>query len=176
VRRCELEHIVRAAANIAADDEIVIVGSQAILGEHPDAPAELLVSMEADLYPKNYPERAEVIDGAIGELSAFHDTFGYYAQGVGERTATLPDGWKDRLIAVRGAGTRGATGWCLETHDLAVSKLVAGRPKDLDFVAALARHGLLDETKLWDRLAVTPLSDEQRAAAALIGRAALARR
>lgn len=50
--RTQLEHIIRAAATIADDDELVIVGSQAILGEHPDAPAEVLVSIEADLFPK----------------------------------------------------------------------------------------------------------------------------
>lgn len=176
MKRAELEHIIRAAANIAADDEIVIVGSQAILGEHPDAPAELLVSMEADVYPKNYPERADVVDGAIGELSAFHDTFGYYAQGVGAQTATLPDGWRSRLVPVRGAGTRGATGWCLETHDLAVSKLVAGRPKDLEFVGALARHGLIREETLWARLTATSLGAELRAAAESNARVALQRR
>ena len=77
MKRRDLEHIIRAAASIAEDDEIVIIGSQAILGQHPDAPASLLVSMEADIYPKNHPERADLIDGSIGEGSFFHDTFGY---------------------------------------------------------------------------------------------------
>lgn len=52
VKRVDLEHIIRAAADIADDDEIVIVGSQAILGQFPNAPADLLVSNEADVYPK----------------------------------------------------------------------------------------------------------------------------
>ncbi len=160
--RTQLEHLIRAAATIADDDELVIVGSQAILGEHPDAPVEVLVSIEADLFPKNHPDRAEVIDGAIGELSMFHETFGYYAQGVGERTSVLPKGWMARLVPVRGPGTRGATGWCLETHDLAVSKLVAGREKDEVFLAALVRHGLLAETKLAERLGETELDPALR--------------
>lgn len=172
--RAQLEHIIRAAAVIADDDELVIVGSQAILGQHPDAPAEVLASTEADVFPKHYPERADVIDGAIGELSQFHQTFGYYAQGVSERTATLPSGWQQRLVAVRGPGTRGATGWCLETHDLAVSKLVAGREKDIDFVRALVKHGLIDVKTLGERLASTPL-DEQ-VVAAVRARAAAATR
>ena len=110
--REQLEHPIRVAADIAQDDEIVIVGSQALLGQFPDAPATLRVSVEADLYPKNHPERAELIDGSIGEASPFHDTYGYYAQGVGEETS-VPAGWRDRLVAVRNANTRGATGWCL---------------------------------------------------------------
>ena len=50
------------------------------------------MSLEADVYPRHYPERAELIEGSIGELSMFHETFGYYADGVGVHTATLLDG------------------------------------------------------------------------------------
>jgi len=98
--RSQLEHLIRAAADIANDDEIIVVGSQAILGQYPDAPLALTVSMEADLFPKSHPERAELIDGTIGEGSPFHETFDYYAQGVGEETAVLPGGWRERLIPV----------------------------------------------------------------------------
>lgn len=140
----QLEHIIRAAAVIADDDELIIIGSQAILGAYPAAPGELLVSDEADLYPKNHPERADLIDGSIGELSPFHETFGYYAQGVAPDTALLPSGWEQRLVAIRSSATRGATGWCLHPHDLALAKLAAGRDKDLRFVSDMARHGMLD--------------------------------
>ena len=61
--RAQLEHLIRAAADIADDDELVIIGSQAVLGQYPDAPVELLASMEADVYPRNRPERADLIDG-----------------------------------------------------------------------------------------------------------------
>jgi hypothetical protein len=57
--RSELEHIIRAAGAIAADDVIVVIGSQAILGQHPDAPTALLVSIEADVYPRNKPQLSE---------------------------------------------------------------------------------------------------------------------
>lgn len=164
MRREQLEHLIRAAAIISEDDEIIVIGSQAILGQFPEAPADLLVSMEADLYPKNEPTRADLIDGSIGEGSPFHRTFGYYAQGVGPRTAVLPRGWNERLIAVRTPGTRGATGLCLEVHDLVVSKLVAGRGKDVQFVSAALRHGLVKMPTLRERLAQTDLEPQQRAA------------
>ncbi|MEK6608114.1 MAG: DUF6036 family nucleotidyltransferase, partial [Myxococcota bacterium] len=157
--RRQLEHLIRAAADIADDDEIVVVGSQSVLGQFPDAPAELLVSVEADVFPRNRPERADVIDGSIGEGSPFHETFGYYAQGVAEDTAVLPRGWKDRLVSLRNENTRGATGWCLDAHDLVVSKLVAGREKDLVFARVAARHALVDEPTLRARLAATDLDD-----------------
>ena len=160
--RDQLEHIVRAAAYIVDDDELIVIGSQAVLGQFPDAPLPLLSSNEADVYPKNKPELADVIDGTIGELSPFHDTFGYYAHGVGETTATLPEGWQGRLIPIRNANTRGATGWCLEIHDLLISKLVAGREKDLEFAGEAAAHHLVTEDNLRDRLSATRLPHDLR--------------
>lgn len=162
--REQLEHIIRAAASIADDDELIIVGSQAVLGQFPDAPPELLVSVEADVYPKHHPDRADLIDGAIGEGSEFHETFGYYAQGVGPTTAVLPEGWEARLIPAFGPGTRGATGWCLEIHDLVLSKLVAGREKDLRYARDAARCGLVRIPELHDRLATMTLDPAVHAA------------
>lgn len=162
MKRRELEHVIRAAATIADDDDIVIIGSQAILGQFPEAPSSLLVSMEADVYPRNHPERADLVDGSIGEGSPFHTTFGYYAQGVGPETATLPDGWEARLVAVRSPATRGATGWTLEVHDLLISKYVAGRPKDAEFTAAAAAARLADSKLLLERLGDTHLDDRLR--------------
>lgn len=164
MKRRDLEHLIRAAATIAEDDELVIVGSQSILGRYPDAPAELLVSKEADLYPKNKPERSDLIDGSIGEGSPFHETFGYYAQGVGPTTAVLPAGWADRLIPIRNANTLDKTGWCLEPHDLAIAKLAVGREKDLHFVEVAARHGLLDRATLLARWADTTVDPAVREA------------
>jgi hypothetical protein len=83
LKRQELEHIIRASGDITDQYEFVILGSQATLGTeaHPDA--VFTVSMEADIYPLRAPQLADRIDGAIGEGSRFHDTYGYYAQGVG---------------------------------------------------------------------------------------------
>src|SRR5262249_8118914 len=166
--RRQLEHLIGAAAAISQDDEIVVVGSQAILGQFPDAPPELLVSNEADVFPRHHPDRADLIDGSIGELSPFHDTFGYYAQGVGPETATVPPGWDSRLVAVRSVATRGATGLCLEVHDLALSKYIALREKDDVFCRVLAHHGMVDRTTLEARLETMSL--DARVRDAVLGR------
>ena len=162
MNRAELEHIIGAAATIASDDEIIVVGSQSVLGQFPDAPADLRVSVEADVGPRNPPERGELIVGSIGELSPVHETFGYFAQGVGPETAVLPDGWEERLIRVESRATRGAVGLCLEVHDLVISKYVAEREKDIRFVSAVIGHGLVDRAVLLDRLGSTPVPDERR--------------
>lgn len=124
---------------------MVIIGSQALLASHPDAPEVLLRSMEVDLYPLEAPERADLIDGSIGELSPFHDAFGYYAHGVGVETAVLPSGWRGRWIRVE---TEGAVGWCLSPVDLAVSKLAAGRRKDIDFVRGMLQARFLETAEV----------------------------
>lgn len=162
MKRSELEHLIRAAGSIADDREIVIIGSQSILGQFPDAPATLLVSAEADLFPLHRPELADLIDGSIGEGSHFHEMFGYYAQGVGERTAVLPRGWRDRLVHIANPNTSGVTGLCLEVHDLAISKHVAGREKDLEFTRELAKHGMTDSKILLARLKETEIPAEVR--------------
>ena len=161
MKRSDLEHIIRASSANADTDEIVIVGSQAILGTIPDPPGELCESMEADVFPKKKPKDSILIDGAIGENSIFHQTFGYYAHGVGRDTAVLPEGAFTRLVPVSNENTRGNTGWCLELHDLAVSKLVAGREKDIAFVSAMLKHKLIRADTVRERLEMT--TDKEKA-------------
>jgi hypothetical protein len=170
--REQLEHLIRATAVVTADDSIVVVGSQAILGQFPDAPESMRVSMEADVFPLNYPERTDVIDGSIGELSPFHETFGYYAHGIAERTSLLPSGWKKRLIVVQNANTRGTKGLCLEVHDLLVAKALAGREKDLSFLNEAAVHRMAEPEILLRRLDTVEVEDAlKKAAGAAIQRA-----
>ena len=87
MKREDLEHIIRAAAEITNEYEFVVVGSQSILGLIPNPPAVFTMSAEADIYPLNATHKADAIDAAIGEGSRFHETYGYYAQGVGARNS-----------------------------------------------------------------------------------------
>lgn len=172
MRRTDFEHVIRAAADIV-DDEVVVIGSQAILGSHPDAPASLLTSLELDLYPRHKPERSGDIDGNLGDGSRFHETFGYYAQGVGRETAKAPTGWEDRLIRIEvPAATRRkppAVAWCLEPHDLVLSKLAAGRPHDLLFAETAIREDLVDAGELLRRSDLMPKQYRQTTSERLTG-------
>jgi hypothetical protein len=162
MQRQQLEHIIRAATGITGAKEFVIIGSQAVLGQFPNSPDELLVSIEADLFSLRNTTDADLIDGSIGEGSPFHQTFGYYAHGVAVETAILPSGWKDRLIPVQNENTGGGKGLCLEVHDLAVSKLIAGREKDFDFVRILLKHHLAKSEIIRDRLSATSIATDRR--------------
>jgi hypothetical protein len=160
--REQLEHIIRASAAIAGIEDIIVIGSQSVLGQFPNAPAELLVSRAADVYPMEHPERGDLIDGSIGEGSPFERLFGYYAHGVDDSTAILPAGWRDRLVVVSNANTREARGWCLEVHDLAIAKYVAGRGKDVLFTKSLAKHAMTRSDVLLQRLRNTKVNEVDR--------------
>src|ERR1700693_6401319 len=163
MNRTQLEHIIRAASRISDDAEIVVIGSQAIHAQDMTLPPIAYLSEEADVYPRNYPERADDIDFAIGELSSFHETHGYYAHGVSPRTAILPAGWEQRLIRLSSPNTDGATGLCLDVHDLALSKYAAGREKDKEFNEALVRYGCLSKETLLQLAETLPLDVEPKA-------------
>jgi hypothetical protein len=172
MKRKELEHVLRAASLIVEQRDFLVVGSAAILGTYPDEvlPLEASRSEEADLAPFDDPtgEKSAAVEGSLGQLSPFHTMYGYYADGVDFATATAPDGWEERLIAFEPPGAEPGRGLCLEVHDLAASKLAAGRIKDFEFVDALLRAGLLERAILAERVERLPRA---RVPAAFLARA-----
>ena len=75
---------------------------------------------------------------------------------VAGSVSRLPAGWQGRLIRIETPATMGAVGWCLEPHDLAVSKLAAGREKDYSFVEAMVRRRMVSVELVIGRLTNTP--------------------
>lgn len=153
--REQFEHAIRAAGAVLGTDELLVIGSQAIHGaDLATLPSVATRSVEVDLVPPDDPDgrKADLIDGSIGEGSMFHETYGYYAQGVGPETAVLPAGWRDRLLRYETPATNGVAAWCLEPHDLWISKAIAGRPKDVEFCGALLEGGLVRSDRLRERL------------------------
>jgi hypothetical protein len=157
----QLKHVVGAAANIVEEVEFVVIGSQAILGSHPQAPEALLRSMEVDLYPRQRPEKADEIDGALGDGSQFHRAFGYYAHGVGPKTAKAPAGWEGRLVEVsveaRPGSERTSVALCLEPHDLVLAKCAAGRDQDWAFAREALAASLVEVAELLGRVDAMPI-------------------
>lgn len=162
--RAQLEHLIRASAAITDEDPIIVLGSQSILGSLPNPPTDLGYSMEADVCPLHAPEKVDEISGAIGEITLFQQTHGYYAHGLPPDACPLPVGWKDRLIELRNENTRGYTGLCLHPEDLACSKLAAAREKDVDFVTSMLRHGLVSPGRLEHLIQTLPDPDHRASA------------
>ena len=173
MQRHELKHLIRAAGRITNEYEFIIVGSQSILGSMLQPPAECVISVEADMYPMNAEDKADLIDGALGEGSPFHNTYGYYAQGVDSTTAVLPAGWRDRLTRIQSDQTDRRVGLCLDVLDLFLSKCVANREKDHIFNKARLAHNIINVELALTRLPAMPLDANQKTAiAALIHRLA----
>ncbi len=147
MKRDEIEHTLRAAGEILDETQFIIVGSQSILGKYPEAPPELLMSSEVDMYAKNKPLLSYKLE-SIGIGSQFDKTFGYAVDPVDEGTAVLPKGWKGRLVNLTGPGTNGVTGLCLDPHDLFVSKMVAGREKDIEYCRGMIDHNLVGKDRV----------------------------
>ncbi len=160
--RDELEHIIRASGDITDQYEFMVIGSQSILGSVPNPEAIFTMSAEVDIYPLQAPELAEKIEGAIGEGSQFHETFGYYAQGVGPETATLPSDWINRVHRVQNAATGGRVGYCLDVIDLFMAKAAAARDKDREFCVALLAHGYVTQAQALDLVSKMPMDVEQQ--------------
>ncbi len=164
MNRTEFDHLIAAASEVAGEDELVVIGSQAILGSYANAPVELLMSMEADVYPRLAPEKVALIDEALGDGSSFHATFGFYAHGVGPTTAQAPSGWQARLVRVeippRSGSERHPVALCLEIHDLVLAKLAAGRDRDWEFARVCIGSGLCQLEILLQRCGDLPSPDE----------------
>ncbi|MDX6690533.1 MAG: hypothetical protein QOG15_1990 [Solirubrobacteraceae bacterium] len=162
----EFEHIIAAAADVTGQDEFVVIGSQAILALDARPPPSMLRSLDVDLYPLHDPGAADLIDGALGDGSQFHLAFGYYAHGVGPETAKAPLGWQERLvmraIPPPPGSKRTAVAWCLEPHDLVLSKCVADRDRDWDYARDALEARIVQHDVLLALLSDLPVRDEVR--------------
>ncbi len=161
MKKQQLDHVLRAAGRITGEKSFIIIGSQSLHGKYPDLADDIVTSAEVDLIAKGNVSRTEWLN-AIGQDSPFHEQFGYYADPVEEGTATLPVGWRGRLINLPPGDTGGVRGLCLEPHDLAIAKYVARREKDLTFNRALCSRGILTRKRLLQLLDKTPLDEEVR--------------
>lgn len=147
-------HTIRAAGAVLGANEVLVIGSQAVHASLDEIFPAADRSIETDIAALHDDDGklADLIDGSIGEASLFQETHGYYAQGVEPKTAILPEGWRKRLVPFSSQETNGVTAYCLELHDLWVSKALAGRPKDREFCEELLKRELVEASTLKERL------------------------
>jgi hypothetical protein len=157
-----LQHVILEIGRRFNLEDIYIVGSAAILAAMPDPPeGELTATRDVDVIPPHDEERlADQISFVLGEASEFDAEHGYYALGVTSKTPEYaPRDWRSRTIAIQVAGT---VGRCMDPNDLVLSKLGAGRPKDLTFSRAAANLDLIQRRILLERLDHVECSDQMR--------------
>jgi len=160
VRRVQLQHIIFEIGERFALTEVFVIGSSAILAVLPDPPEGILTATrDVDVIPPTGDERmADQISFVIGEASPFDVEYGYHAQGVSFSTPTYaPSGWQARTVEM---SVGKVAAHCMEPHDVVLSKLGAGREKDLEFASAAAALGLVDRSTLLSRLNLVPATVE----------------
>ncbi len=158
MKRLELEVAIRAASRIASDTEFFLIGSQAVHAYCRKVPAEVLISQECDLYPKNQSEAAHLLDIELGRSSTFARQHGFYVDVVTPEIANLPQGWERRLKQFRVGKIKV---YCLEAHDLIISKLAAGRLRDLEFTASMFQLRLAAVKRLKTRIQRYPVEHDR---------------
>jgi len=159
----KLEIRLREAGVIAGDRDFFLFGSQSLRAVCPHYPKEFPKTLEADLYPRHHPQAWSLLRQAMGRDSKFYRKHGVYLDCVDPALATSPDGWMDRLVPFRTPRTGGVTAWCLEPHDLFVSKLIAWREKDQQFLRAMLKHKLAKALIVFNRIKGLPVSSGQQA-------------
>jgi len=161
MKKRQLDHVLRAAGRITGEKQFVIIASQSLHGKYPDLVDEIVHSVEVDLIAGTKGARTEWLN-AIGYMSPFPETFGYYAGPVDFGTATLPKGWKGRLVNLAPGDTDGVKGLCLDPHDLTIAKYVASREKDRMFTRELAARRMIEQDRLLPLLEQTKVTAEVR--------------
>lgn len=157
MNREQFLHIIRAAAGVSGVKELTVFGSNAIvpwlqettIQDSKDLFGDVSeTSVELDLTTGN--ETLDVvIDGAIGELSKFHETQKYHAHGTGiEGFKASPD-WQKRARRLRYDTFNDTLEVVVPSpEDLVVSKLAAGRSKDLSFAESVVHIFKMEEDYL----------------------------
>ena len=146
-----LVHLLRCASMISSGQRLILAGSQALYAATDSAPESVRRSEEADLLLVRVDLALfRCLDEQLGMDSPYLRETGVFAHPVGLGTIIAPHGWEQRLTAF-GLAEGLENIWALELHDLAASKLMAGRAKDLQFLLELIRQSLLQLETLMER-------------------------
>lgn len=159
--RDKVDHVLRAAGALTHRNRFVLIGAAAIFAWREIVPPELSLTRDVDLFALDVPDDeadsiADELDGSLGQASQFDDTYGYYCDGVGPETAILPTDWRDRAKEYASPNTGGVTALVPHPDDIGLAKLCAGRPKDIDWLAAAARNALVDLDRIEARFGLLP--------------------
>jgi hypothetical protein len=158
VNLASLFQLLDAARALCGHREYVVVGSLSVLGlaQVTAIPADMTMSIDADCYTAADPGRIFGLQTELGEGSPYHRSHGIYLDPVSPKLPTLPDGWEQRLIRIQQGEVTAAF---LDPNDAAVSKLARGEPRDLRWVRAGLKVGIVSLPALRLRMRSTAFLD-----------------
>ena len=162
MNREQLHALLSEARKQVQHAEFVIVGSLAILGAVAEPPRTMVMSIDVDTYLKNDPQRTGELVQALGQGSAFEDEHGYYLDPVSPNLPSFPEGWQDRLVQIDFDDVKA---FFVEANDVAVSKYMRGEDRDMRWLLAGLKAGLIDLDVIERRVGSAPALDGELAAA-----------
>jgi hypothetical protein len=144
-----LKLLLETARSVAPDAAFVVFGSTSAFATWPDLSDHVhtyLQTRDTDLILNPWDqETARLLHQSIGRLSAFDQHHGIYADIISPAAFhNFPADFRDRLVPLPGCPNVSA----LDPHDMAIAKLFAGRPKDLQLLSILLATGRLDEARV----------------------------
>ncbi len=147
MRKSDLFKLIERINEISSEDKPIIVGSQAVHAITENLPEIAQKSIECDfLFGFGKSEARIKINKKLGVFSKFQLEHGFYADALGLATVVLPTGWQERLQPFQNEQGE-IVAYCAEINDVAVSKFIAGREKDFQFLKdAFAMEIILVET------------------------------
>jgi hypothetical protein len=160
----DLDRAIRSVALHFNTDIVFVIGSQALLVGRADVARELRYSNEFDMYPAlasgSLPagvEASETIHALFGEGPQFHETHGFFIDGVDETTARLPADWRDRAIErqIKALDGKPITAIAPAPAEVVAAKLVRGDQKDIEFASLCIRYGLVKSAEIKRALSKT---------------------
>lgn len=151
--------LLAAAHALSHQRDYVIIGSNSVLAFTPETriPAEMTMSLDIDAFTKADPAKIFDLGTALGEQSEFRRREGYFLDPVSPALPTLPAGWESRLL-LRERGEIRA--WFLDPNDAALSKYARGEARDLRWIRAGIKSGLVSLPVIRQRLAQTRFADD----------------
>ncbi len=165
MRRAAIDHMLRAAGDLTGEKRFVLVGSAALVAWFTHVPEGMAMTAEIDIFAVDATDPDEVsfeLEGVLGQQTAFHQTHGYFVDGVGPETARLPEDWRDRSITYGGPSTNGVVAIIPAPDDIAVAKLVRCSERDIRFIADGVAAGLIDIDTVVARAETLRIEDLQQ--------------
>lgn len=147
MKKSEIDDALAALWALVKETQPIIIGSQALHGKFPDVADTICFSREVDVMLPNKLWMSKWIFEVVGEGTPFDVDRGFYIDHVVAQPGLpiLANGWKERAIRqefVFDGIVQGSVLY-LSPEDMAISKLGAGRPKDIEFVSALLTQGYI---------------------------------
>lgn len=135
----DVPRILNDAARLVRQGEIVVFGSASLALWLTRAPS----SRDLDLWVTP-PDRGEIVEALMGELSWYHDKHGAYVEVCGPETFEAPCSWRERAKIVVVPDEAGVRIVAPHPHDVAIAKLPRFSPSDVDHVRLILRELPID--------------------------------